>query len=30
MTPEDLSSKSLGAIPLDRITKLAAGCDPQP
>jgi hypothetical protein len=30
MTPEDFSSESLGAIPLDRSTKLAAGCDPQP
>ena len=30
MTPEDLPSEPLGAIPLDRRTKLAAGCDPQP
>jgi hypothetical protein len=30
MTPEDFSSESLGAIPLDRSTKFAAGCDPQP
>jgi hypothetical protein len=30
MTPEDLPSDSLRAIPLDRSTKLAAGCDPQP
>jgi len=30
MTPEDLPSEPLGAIPLDRSTKLAAGGDPQP
>jgi len=30
MTPEDLPREPLGAIPLDRRTKLAAGCDPQP
>jgi hypothetical protein len=30
MTPEDLPSEPLGAIPLDRSTELAAGCDPQP
>jgi hypothetical protein len=30
MTPEDLPRETLGAIPLDRRTKLAAGCDPQP
>jgi hypothetical protein len=30
MTPKELSSEALGAIPLDRSTELAAGCDPQP
>jgi hypothetical protein len=30
MTPEDLPSEPLGAIPLDRSTKLAASRDPQP
>jgi hypothetical protein len=30
MTPENLASEPLGAIPLDRRAKLAAGCDPQP
>jgi hypothetical protein len=30
MTPEDLPSEPLRAIPLDRSSKLAAGCDPQP
>ena len=30
MSPEDLPSEPLGAIPLDRSTKLAAGGDPQP
>jgi hypothetical protein len=30
MTPEDLSSEALGAIPLDRSSKLSAGRDAQP
>ena len=30
MTPEDLPSEPLGAIPLDRSSKLAAGCYTQP
>jgi hypothetical protein len=30
MTPKELSSEALRAIPLDRSTELAAGCDPQP
>jgi hypothetical protein len=28
MTPENLTSEPLGAIPLDRWTKLPASCDP--